>query len=83
MLEGEPTIYTFKQPAEGGYYYAIVRADTDEEAAAYIADVADLFEHPTGKLQLISRYSEDKLVLEPVMQKKLDETGYVLRFVSQ
>jgi len=82
MENEEATLYTFKQPVEGGYYYCVVRADSDEEAAATISDLAGSFEDLTGNLQLMGRYAEGELVLESAMQRKLDEMDYASRFVS-
>ena len=82
MEESESTLYTFKQPVEGGYYYCVVRADSEEEAAATISDLAGSFEDLTGHPQLLGRYAEGELVLNYEMREQLDEKDYAHRFVS-
>ena len=82
MENEEATLYTFKQPVEGGYYYCVVRSDSDEEAAATISDLAGSFENLTGNPQLLGRYAEGELVLNNTMQRQLDEMDYASHFVS-
>ena len=76
----ESTLYTFTQPVRGGYYYIVVKADSDEEAAHVAADVAGSFENLTGELRLLNVHNEGELVLEPMMQERLDEFGHAYRF---
>ena len=80
-MSEETQVYTFTQPVRGGYYYVVVKADSDEEAAHIAADVAGSSENLTGRLHVLHQYSEGELALELKMQERLDEFGHAHRFV--
>lgn len=77
-------IYTFKQPVRGGYYYIVVEAESNEEAAHITTELAESFECKTEQLQFLSKYpdySGGTLTLTPTMQRRLNELGYAHKFV--
>ena len=80
-MSEETQVYTFAQPVRGGYYYIVVKADSDEEAAHVAADVAGSFENLTSELRFLNQHSEGVLALELKMQERLDEFGHAHRFV--
>lgn len=76
-------IYTYKQKVRGGYYYVVIEAETQPEANAKMAELADTFDNPTGPALPLSHYPDWRnmhLMLSPAMQRRLNEFGYAHDF---